>query len=300
MTNQDQIADQLLFHSIGEHDRHRQPNKMRTLPLAVSQFAGLSFVPILIIMLLLLTGCESPQLVEKLPSPNFNGPNVAAAPMMIAPVVPVAPAAPIVPPLKPVQVVGNIPREWIPMPGAKRDWYWIVIHHSATPSGSEKIFDREHRQKGWDECGYHFVIGNGTGSGNGQIEVGPRWPKQKYGAHAKTPDNQYNEHGIGICLVGNFEVDRPTPAQMASLNKLVMYLMTKYNIKVAGIKGHRETKSTECPGRNFNLIAFRKSMQQRLADASELTPSEEMEPITASAELLHDQATALGTQAIRK
>ena len=112
----------------------------------------------------------------------------------------------------------------------QRDWYWIVIHHSATPSGSEKDFDREHKEKGWDECGYHFVIGNGTNSGNGQVEIGPRWPIQKYGAHAYTPDERFNQHGIGICLVGNFMVDRPTAAQMASLNKLVKYLMVTYNI----------------------------------------------------------------------
>ena len=65
------------------------------------------------------------------------------------------------------------------------------------------------RDNQWDELGYHFVIGNGTHTGDGQVEVGSRWGKQKHGAHCKTPDNYYNDHGIGICLVGNFENSNP-------------------------------------------------------------------------------------------
>ena len=50
---------------------------------------------------------------------------------------------------------------------------------------------------------YHFVIGNGTDTQDGQIEMGSRWLKQLQGGHVK---NHYiNEVGIGICLVGNFK-----------------------------------------------------------------------------------------------
>jgi hypothetical protein len=248
-------------------------------------------------------GCESQQSTQ-LPNPNFNGPVVVAqqAPPPVqqysqpAPR-PVAPKAPL------SKYVGNVPREWIPMPGAKRDWYWIVIHHSATPAGSVKDFDREHKEKGWDECGYHFVIGNGTNSGNGQIEVGPRWPKQKYGAHAKTPDNQYNEHGIGICLVGNFDIDRPTAAQMASLDKLVVYLMKTYNIRADHVLGHKQTKPTDCPGRNINIFAIRRTVQAQLAEIDGTSAPDpnvafadepvDQQPIAASAELLQDATPSI-------
>ena len=44
----------------------------------------------------------------------------------------------------------------------------IVIHHSATDRGGAKAFDEYHRKKnGWDELGYHFVIGNGTDTPDG-------------------------------------------------------------------------------------------------------------------------------------
>jgi len=119
------------------------------------------------------------------------------------------------------------------------------------------VFDKEHRAKGWDGVGYHFVIGNGTNSGDGQIEVTPRWPIQKWGAHAKTLDNRYNEYGIGICLVGNFDSARPTSKQMQSLSRLVAYLMQTYRIAPGNIVGHRDTKPTDCPGRNLDIAAVR-------------------------------------------
>jgi len=90
-----------------------------------------------------------------------------------------------------------------------RNWRHIVIHHSATATGSAASFDREHRERGWEGLGYHFVIGNGTGTGDGQVEVGYRWRNQQRGAHAG--NLEYNEYGIGICLVGDFAPDGQPP-----------------------------------------------------------------------------------------
>ena len=143
---------------------------------------------------------------------------------------------------------------WVPAAGVEeRPWRWIVVHHSGTDTGSAAALDAFHRNaRHWDELGYHFVIGNGTGSANGGIEVGSRWPKQKWGAHCRVGDNEeYNYYGIGICLVGDFEKHRPSPAQMASLAKLVDYLAAKYRIDDAHIIGHSTVDDTRCPGRHF-------------------------------------------------
>lgn len=127
-----------------------------------------------------------------------------------------------------------------------------MIHHSATDAGCAAEFDQAHRARGWDELGYHFVIGNGTDTPDGAIEVGSRWNTQKHGAHCKTPDNFYNDHGIGICLVGNFEHARPTPAQMESLVRLLRWLVDTCDLTVADIGVHGEiTGKTLCPGRYF-------------------------------------------------
>jgi N-acetylmuramoyl-L-alanine amidase len=231
-----------------------------------------------------------------LPSPNFNGPNVIAPPpvAVVPPPAPAPVAPPPVPHPEPQQPLAQagVPRTWVPNAPA-RPWKWIVIHHSATPAGSAAVFDKEHKEKGWDGLGYDFVIGNGTDSGNGQVEVGYRWTRQLIGAHAKTADNQFNERGVGICLVGNFDVDRPTQAQIQSLTKLVTYLMRTYRIPASGVLGHRETKPTDCPGRNINVAAIRRAVSQSLAATGQApaSPDEENALAAGITELLVDQPT---------
>ncbi|MEK7710705.1 MAG: peptidoglycan recognition family protein [Planctomycetota bacterium] len=151
---------------------------------------------------------------------------------------------------------------WFPRRGKiSPRWTTVVIHHSATATGSARSFDKSHRDKGWDELGYHFVIGNGTGSGDGVIEVGSRWNSQKHGAHCKTPDNYFNEHGIGVCLVGDFTRTRPTPRQMESLRRLVAFLSDQCGIPVGRVTTHGAiTRKTKCPGTNFPIAWVRRSL----------------------------------------
>ncbi len=150
----------------------------------------------------------------------------------------------------------NTPSQWYP-PTAERSWKAIVIHHSADEYGGAKKYDRAHRDRGWDELGYNFVIGNGSATPDGCVEVGPRWRKQKQGAHCKTPNNFYNEYGIGICLVGNFENHRPTTRQMAALKKLVVFLMNRYDIPSNRVYGHGDIGHTKCPGRRMSIAGLR-------------------------------------------
>lgn len=200
----------------------------------------------------LLIGCNLPEvkIVEELPDPVVGEPRVVRQ-------TPPAPAPPRYEP--PPRAKGD--PGWLPPSGISSRWTAIVIHHSVSDSADAASIDSFHRNsKGWDELGYHFVIGNGSKSGDGEVEVGPRWRKQKHGAHAKTADNYYNEHGIGICLIGNFQEYGPTPAQLRSLERLVRFLMTETGISTRGLYGHREVKPTECPGRHFPLSAFRTRM----------------------------------------
>jgi hypothetical protein len=141
-----------------------------------------------------------------------------------------------------------------------REWRHIVVHHSATPNGSMAAFDKDHRERnGWDGVGYHFVIGNGNGSGDGEVEPTYRWRQQLQGAHAGVAE--YNQHGIGICLVGDFEHSgRPTPRQMASLRALVRFLQVKTGIPTYEVVGHGDLKCTACPGRWLDMAAFRQSL----------------------------------------
>ncbi len=143
---------------------------------------------------------------------------------------------------------------WVPASGISNTWECIVIHHSANDKDTPRSMDAWHRQRGWDELGYHFVIGNGERYPDGLIFVGPRWAKQKQGAHCKTPGAYYNEHGIGICLIGNMEDHRPTPRQMEALTQLVAFLQRQCGIPPDKILMHGHiTHKTACPGRYFSI-----------------------------------------------
>lgn len=148
------------------------------------------------------------------------------------------------------------------MPVAKSKWKYIVIHHSASKKGSLQGMDMYHRQKRKMENGlaYHFVIGNGNGMPDGKIEVGNRWKRQIKGGHLASDD--LNEVAIGICLVGNFEVDRPTAAQMQSLYALVSYLNRRCGISKNNVRAHKQinTKPTACPGKRFPTETLRNNL----------------------------------------
>lgn len=139
------------------------------------------------------------------------------------------------------------------MPVTKGKWTYVVVHHSAAKNGTLQGMDMYHRQKRKMENGlaYHFVIGNGKGMPDGKIEVGNRWKRQIKGGHLAS--EKLNQVSIGICLVGNFEVDRPTAAQMKSLYALVSYLNRRCGIPASAVRTHRQinTKPTACPGKLF-------------------------------------------------
>jgi hypothetical protein len=147
------------------------------------------------------------------------------------------------------------PNDLFQPPKADRPWKYVVVHHSATEKGGLDQIDRDHRKVlGFEGCGYHFVIGNGTDSPDGQIEIAERWLAQKHGVHCKNGKNSdVNEYGIGICLVGNFDQTEPTPRQIAAARALVAYLGDRYQISSDHLGAHDQFADgpTACPGKNF-------------------------------------------------
>lgn len=145
---------------------------------------------------------------------------------------------------------------WVPA-AAPREWEYLVIHHTATDAGSVESIHATHRQRRdavgnpWQGIGYHFVIGNGRGMDDGEIEATFRWRQQLAGAHAGVGD--YNKAGIGICLVGNFESHPPTSKQLGSLRALIDVLCRQYAIPAQHVLRHGDVRATACPGRLFSL-----------------------------------------------
>ncbi|QDU40748.1 N-acetylmuramoyl-L-alanine amidase [Maioricimonas rarisocia] len=139
--------------------------------------------------------------------------------------------------------------------GGSRSWKYVVLHHTASSRGSVESIHRAHLQRRdaagrpWRGIGYHFVIGNGQGMPDGAIESTFRWEEQASGAHAGI--GMYNQVGIGICLVGNFETTPPTAAQLKSVRRLVALLKKRYDIGSREVIRHQDVKATACPGRMF-------------------------------------------------
>lgn len=125
----------------------------------------------------------------------------------------------------------------------------FVIHCTYTYEKMDigaKEVTQWHKDKGWSDCGYHFVIRK-----DGTIEKGR--DLNRVGAHAKG----YNTGSIGICYVGgrtddNKPVDDRTPEQKKTLAALIINLQTEY--PDADIKGHNELSSKSCP--NFSVKEF--------------------------------------------
>ena len=120
----------------------------------------------------------------------------------------------------------------------------IVVHSSATSPKvrvNAAVITRWHRERGWLDIGYHFVI-----TRNGNVETGR--PLERAGAHVQG----MNATTIGICLAGGVnEAGEPednfTLEQKHALAKLIYVLRCQF--KDAAVVGHRDiaAKPTACP-----------------------------------------------------
>jgi len=140
----------------------------------------------------------------------------------------------------------------------RRGFTRIVVHHSGSAAGSAASISREHEARGIKGLGYHFVIGNGRGAADGEIQAGFRWTRQLPGAHVQGPDSRLlNETSIGVCLVGDGDRRAFTADQVASLLSLVRALQEYYGIDDDSVVLHRDVAPTASPGRLFPELQFR-------------------------------------------
>jgi hypothetical protein len=143
-------------------------------------------------------------------------------------------------------------------PVQRARWKFVIVHNSGTRQGNARAFDYYHRKirRMRNGLAYHFVIGNGTSSRNGQIEIGDRWRRQINGGHVHS--DYMNNIGLGICLVGDFNRDQPTRAQLEACEELIRYLRERCGQSDGRsliVRPHREVNpprwGTDCPGDAF-------------------------------------------------
>jgi hypothetical protein len=141
----------------------------------------------------------------------------------------------------------------------------LVVHHTAIKVTDDPrpphermraLYTYHADSRGWGDIGYHFVVDE-----EGQIYEGKAGGKYVVGGHAYCS----NVSTIGIALMGNFEVEQPTQAQVKSLQWLLYDLAREYKVdfstavdyhgeKLEQIVGHGALVSTACPGYYMNQV----------------------------------------------
>ena len=131
----------------------------------------------------------------------------------------------------------------------------IVLHCSATKDSGTVSWGAirdYHMNKGWSDIGYHYgieLIGDAY-----EILMGRMANRQ--GAHCRAAG--MNKVAIGVCCIGNFDLQAPTPNQLSKCLQLVTYLMDTFNIPKDNVIGHHEVESRKtCPGTQFDVEKFR-------------------------------------------
>jgi hypothetical protein len=95
----------------------------------------------------------------------------------------------------------------------------------------------------WADLPYHFLI-----APDGRIFEG-RAPEYEPESNTK-----YDLQGhLGVELMGNFEEQRPSPAQVESAVRVVAWLVSKYDLPLTAVSTHAKVakNQTTCPGRDF-------------------------------------------------
>ena len=156
---------------------------------------------------------------------------------------------------------------------------YIILHHSLTPDGEtvswsairnyhiswayesaivtpergeQLLSEGKTVKKPWTDIGYHFgieLVGD-------RYEILTGRMITESGAHCT--QHNMNKNSVGICFIGNFDNEPPPQEQWNLGIKFTKSLMAVLEIPAANVHGHREYAPYKtCPGRQFNLKAFR-------------------------------------------
>lgn len=118
----------------------------------------------------------------------------------------------------------------------------LVLRHTDRPSVIEDLNDvlAAHMRLRYGDIGYHFMVDYA-----GRVWEGRSLSRE--GAHVSCE----NEGNIGVMLLGNFEKQKPSAAQVETLGTVVSLLCRHFDIAARRVFGHRDIGASVCPGRHL-------------------------------------------------
>jgi len=130
-------------------------------------------------------------------------------------------------------------------------WRYIYIHQSQTQSGNAMTLGH-----GGEGVGDHFIVGNGNGLIDGELQISERWNRQE-SAMSPAGNLVVEPDCVSICIVGDLDHKPPTPMQMGRLGQLVQALQARCRIPANHIEWLNDPTATPAGiGRYFPATAF--------------------------------------------
>ena len=108
-------------------------------------------------------------------------------------------------------------------------WNCIEIYYSGTKAGNIEQLASLSGLTSPEDINCHFVICNGLGAGDGQIQLTEKWQKQ----WSTIPGRTWYGSGqtIRICVIADGKTARPTNSQVKRIEALVEALSRKFDIQ---------------------------------------------------------------------
>jgi hypothetical protein len=135
-----------------------------------------------------------------------------------------------------------------------RRWKYVFVHHSRTDAGSAATLGESA-----NGLADHFVIGNGDGCGDGEVQVAQRWHRQRP-AGQMTGVQSIDPACVSICLIGDFNRARPTQMQLLRLEQLITALQARCGIPAANVHLLPADPSPAGVGRYFPAESIRERL----------------------------------------
>ena len=138
----------------------------------------------------------------------------------------------------------------------------IIIHCTDSEWGDKDVINQWHKERGFSEIGYHFLILNAYPNYSSLKNCRPVMENDgmlvegrdiaKVGAHCKN----HNLDSVGIALVGRKTFSKSQLKQLVSVCKL---LLKHYDLGITDVYGHYEFDAKKsCP--NLDMDYFREKI----------------------------------------